>query len=227
MSTVPLDNKTSVSNRGRLSDASSTAPFENLATLWDGWLRRQCSAKMLQLCLKLEFADKCIFTSEKGSILTSASNSSVWLQNYVGNGLFQPFRWCGDRKRVIFEACRLPVFLIAKHCGASLRSLGVGASSNKIRFQLPVKTVKWQIRLADLYRQTVPNSWSGSRKCTIAETWTGARNWTRETVRRQKMMTTTGGGSELAIVRQILWCQVVESIEDHDSELKFHPLSHW
>jgi len=39
-------------------------------------------------------------------------------------------------------------------------------------------------------------------------------------------MTTTGGGSELAIVRHILWCQLVDSIEDRDIELKFHPLSY-
>jgi len=39
------------------------------------------------------------------------------------------------------------------------------------------------------------------------------------------MMTTTGCGYELAIVRQILWCQVVERFEHQDSKLEFHPLS--
>jgi len=36
----------------------------------------------------------------------------------------------------------------------------------------------------------------------------------------EKMMTTTGGGRELlAIVRQITWCQIVQSLEDQASEL--------
>ena len=99
-----------------------------------------------------------------------------------------------QRKKFISCARGKKIFCMSLR-GLRRRRRSAGASNNKKRLQLPVKTAKWQIRLTDLCRQTFSNSWSSSRKCTIAETWTGAcieylklsdNRWWRHRHRRQR-----------------------------------------
>jgi len=46
---------------------------------------------------------------------------------------------------------------------------GAGAFNVKIRFQFPVETVQYQVKLTDGCLQTVSVSWSASSECTIIE----------------------------------------------------------